>query len=621
MVPSLPRLPLAAALVLLAAAPAARATFQPGAIVDLGADLRLNPRGAVGLEDGTLLVFDGGPPCRICAGGETKAPCDHPWQPRLVHLRRMDGGAGAREAWKARPVCSLEPTVGGILGVQGGAVYLNETIYGVIRVPLLRQRGHLRAGAGEVVLGIPHLLALGIPFGCAPNLALTGDGGLVLAFDDGVGLLPARADWSDPESLRWLLGKPPTKPLPPGIRPALLPAVAADGTLFVVDRSNRAVFRFAAGDRKLSVVAKGGGWPGPAFVPILPAAHGDLLLVCGQDLGLGTAALAALAPGEAPGTWPVQPLDLALGLSESIRFTPGGDLLVTDLRRGGLRLVRARTAGGPAETKGGAGAGPETKGDTGAGPETQGGAKAETKAGAGTELKAGLSALPAAARPLEPRDPASGPEGPGAKAKEPALRPVDKSDRLAIGADTLAFAESKDFDRAFAQWARPLGGAGVAPDESGLSPALNPFSLGYGGLKQVVRWMLRNADEANHPADMAEWQEAGRPDRPRFSFGLYRHYRHAGVVLEIYDLDEYVPRIDGQADGGRVAGELGPAGGMAGFRRDREGVPRDYRGITVTLGPDHRSLVSIHPGGAPDPMRQGPDGEDPKGPPTGTKRK
>lgn len=291
------------------------------------------------------------------------------------------------------------------------------------------------------------------------------------------------------------------------------------------------------------------------------------------------------------------PVHTLVCISEAVRFTPQGDLLVADVRKGGLRLVRARVpepaSGGPAEAKGGAGA------------EVKAEASTERKAEARTEAKAVPAfALPAAAGAPEVR----GAESQAAD-EGPALRPVDKSDRLAIAAATLAFAESRDFDRAFAQWARPLGGAGADPDAAGLSPVLNPFSLGHGGLKQVVRWMLRNADEANHPADMADWLKAGKPARPRFGFGLYRHARHAGVVLELHEVQERAARIDDDAGGARVAGELELAGGVSGVRPDKDGKLRYYKGLTLALGADLASLVSIHPGGAPGLAPPDPDRE------------
>lgn len=538
---------LAAAALLLAAAAPARAMFRPGPVLALGRDLGLDVRASAALEDGSLLVLDAAKPCARCLAAGARADCPHAGKPRLLHCRKLAGGAGAKEDWEARPVCSLPATTAGILGVRGTTVYLNELLEGVVRVPLARRHGVLRAARSQVALGPGDLLDLGLTFGCAPNLALAPDGSLVLAFDDAVALLPpAAGGWG---SLRWLLGRAPQVPLPPGTRPSLVPSVAGDGTIHVVDRAKRAVFRFAPGDRKLSVVAKEGAWPDERSVPVLAAAHGEHLLVslCAADSG--QASLAAVLASTIPGARVAQRLDLPLDPNEAIRFTAQGDLLLTDVRKGGLRLVRAR--------------GEEAKR-----PEAP-------------------MALPAKAGPAETKDPG------------PRLVPADKSDRLAIARSTLAFAESKAFERAFAQWAQRLGGAGTVPDGQDLAPSLGPFSLSHGGLKAVVRWLLANADEANHPADMAEWLAQGRAARPRFSFGLYRHARHAGVVLELDDLQAFAARIDEAAGGSRVAAELEPAGGVSGYRVDRHGVPRYHQGLTVTLGPDLQSLVSIHPGGNP----------------------
>ena len=87
--------------------------------------------------------------------------------------------------------------------------------------------------------------------------------------------------------------------------------------------------------------------------------------------------------------------------------------------------------------------------------------------------------------------------------------------------------------------------------------------------------------------------------------------------MEIHDLQEYAARIDRDEDDGRVAGELEPAGGVTGYRLDRKGAPRDYRGLALTLGPDNRSLVAIHPGGDPDPGRLDAAGPVPAAPPAG----
>lgn len=140
--------------------------------------------------------------------------------------------------------------------------------------------------------------------------------------------------------------------------------------------------------------------------------------------------------------------------------------------------------------------------------------------------------------------------------------------------------------------ARMLQRRGLAPDGD-LSRLDGEFFLSDKTVLAIARWMLRHAGEAGRPEDLARWEQAGRPPRPEFPFGLYiqdgQAERDNRIVLDLRDvrLARNLPP--------RARDELKAAGYATGFRA-REGQElRFTQGIRLVLFPGCAGVATCHP--------------------------
>lgn len=617
---SLPLLRIHSAAVLLlaiGASPAAQAMFEPGAETSLCAGLGLDPGGVMSLADGSLWALDAGLPCRDCVSLVDRVRCRHGKPNRLLHCRLRAGRAADRGQWRVTPICELPPTLGGLVGRQGNRVWVNDRVWGLQRFQLAWKRGAWAAGASEVVLDDERIRALGLPRSDF-NIALAPDGSLVLAFARSVArLTPVAGSFSTPK-LTWLLGQAPAAGGEPAADPEarMLPAVAADGTVYAVAGQERSVFRFDPGEPKAVPIAHGKDWPSSTFMPFDAAVLGRQLLVRGVEPETGKTTMVALTPKAEGAGYALADLGIASGPDDLVDFTPEGHMLISDLRGGRIRCIQNLRAGRGAADAGTSGvsrlfaeslqAAAQRAAEAEAAREEllrqEPAVERKVPARAGKPGRARRGgrrppAILAGARAAATAAPAA-PAAPAPPARA-GRQPMSKARWKPFAETARTFAESERFAPAFADWAWPFATDAPAPAPGESGPGLGPFSLSRAALERVVRWMLRNADEANHPAEVAEWLAQGRPAHPQFAFGLYERPGRPGILLELDELQAFAGRIDDDAGTVLVAEEIAQAGGVSGVRTDADGEPRYLQGVILTVDGGDASLLSVRPGGSP----------------------
>jgi hypothetical protein len=368
---------------------------------------------------------------------------------------------------------------------------------------------------------------------------------------------------------------------------------AADGTLFGLDGPGRTAFMVDPGGTRTEL-ATALNWPG-AFQPRQIVAQGGALFAAGLEQPDGSDFIYKrfVPSGQAGQLGQVEDLKITTTRLGQLAVTPEGDLMIAEPFL--LRIIpneawTAQTADPQVEAREREAAEAAwrdlekellAEADAAAakralaapaGPEAAAGSAAEDESGteddeAGDPFESGSAPAPSS-RPAGRPARASRPAG----AARPAARYVPvRGDRYWAGLRNLVerFANSSRFESGFNEMqgrhafsahcndhdykstgeskARidrqlRLGAGAVRPGRSD-----GRFTLPFKTVQKIVRAMLLNTSLANPAEALQAWEQANRPARPGFPFGLYVQDGHAQranrIVLEIRDLRTFVKRL------------------------------------------------------------------------------
>lgn len=508
----------------------APATYRPGDATRIPLP-GLEPRGVACLDADNLLILDGG-------AGRGRAS-------RLVMARALIPG----KRWFCKVLhARLPPLCHGLTPGPGTAVTVGLGDGGSWRLPLAQDGGSwfLAGTADQEPLGEDERKALGLEEGDVHSLVTT-DGTRVLS--QGRKLVwPSKAGGEPARVLR--LPAAPGAEAQAGPERALILTQAGDGRILALDTEQPAAVLVHPESLACEPVKIAPGWP-EDLLPETVLGCGDRFLVRARPQGGGSAQLLVLGPRkDGSGPWPLRDLGVRLHPGAAFCASPEGHLLICDPAGAALQVIPPRGAAPQAAPTWSQLEAADADGDL---PFL--GALAGWNPGSGPLpelLPGGINPALGDWRQRRLK------KGPG-----PAPTPAGGFPGLAVPPDAVK-----------------------APGED------VRFTLPDPALDTIARWLWRHADQANAPGTETAWCGDGRRSLARFGFGCYRDGHR--VILELYDLLAYTPRID-PCD--RFARDLEAGDGATGSTVAPDGTRRTYAGVILVLDTRSQRIEAYRPGG------------------------